>query len=127
MIKRNWILATFLLLVLISLGCTSAAEDIQSDANMAVDDNINNEISVVENNELEDNNPIADEQLGETNNVGTFTDLDNDINSAGNYYELTRDYTYNNDTDYNNRRGISIKMNFMLVYLCIIHNFQRMR
>ena len=93
MIKRNWILATFLILVLISLGCTSAAEDIQSDANMAVDDNINNEISVVENNELEDNDPIADEQLGDTNNVGTFTDLDNDINSAGNYYELTRDYT----------------------------------
>ena len=114
MIKRNWILATFLLLVLISLGCTSAAEDIQSDANMAVDDNINDEISVVENNELEDNNPIADEQLGETNNVGTFTDLENDINSAGNYYELTRDYTYNNDTDYKNHRGISIKMNFML-------------
>ena len=100
MIKRNWILATFLLLVLISLGCTSAAEDIQSDANMAVDDNINNEISVVENNELEDNNPIADEQLGETNNVGTFTDLDNKIQNAEyNLVELDRDYAFDDTID----------------------------
>ena len=113
-IKRNLILATFLLLVLISLGCATAADDIQSDANMAVDDNIDDEVSVMEDPDGGDSNTIAEEQLSDANEIGTFTDLKNEIDSAGNYYELTRDYAYNSDTDYNHRWGISLKMNLML-------------
>ena len=80
---------------------------------MAIDDSINDEISVIENDNEGVSDPITEEQLGE-NEPGTFSDLENDINSAGNYLALTRDYTYNNDTDYNLRHGILIKMNFVL-------------
>ena len=95
-----------------SLGCVSASDDVQSDANMAIDDSINDEISVMENDNEGVSDPISEEQLGE-NEPGTFTDLENDINSAGNYLELTRDYVYNDESD-NIYHGISVKPNFLL-------------
>lgn len=96
-----------------SLGCVSAADDVQADANMAIDDSINDEISVMENDNEGVSDSISEEQLGE-NEPGTFTDLKNDINSAGNYLELTRDYVYNDESDNHIYRGILVKENFLL-------------
>ena len=112
------ILATFFLLALVSVGCVSAADDVQADANMAIDDSINDEISVIENDNEGVSDPITEEQLGE-NEPGTFTDLDNKIQNAGsNLVELDRDYIFNDAIDnperYSKINGIYLKPNIII-------------
>ena len=77
--------ATLLIFALITIGCVSAADDVQTDDAVAVDDDtIEEEILTDENNE-----------------PGTFSDLVAEISKLedGDTLELTKDYTYNPDTD----------------------------
>ena len=118
------------LLIIISLGPVNALEDSANDIvlgdnaicdEILTDENIDDEVlSVGEDiNEevLSVDEGIDEEILSDGNrDMGNFTDLERDINSAtGNYYALTRDYTYNNDTDHSYQTGIAInQQNFVL-------------
>ena len=93
-IKRKLIIATLLIFALITLGCVSAADDIQTDDTVAIDDDT-----------------IEEEILTDTNNEpGTFRALSSSIPrlDEGRTYTLTKDYTYNESTDSSYKNGISV-------------------
>ena len=56
---------------------------------------------------------ITQNNIHTTDNAGSFSELENEINESGNTLEITKDYTFNNETD--NTVGISIaKDNFTI-------------
>ena len=91
-----------LLFTLITLGCVSA-----TDANMTCDDIVTIDEAIDE--EITTDDTASDDVL--TENIGTFTDLQNEINNAGNTLELTRDYKFNEETDSSN---VYLRANFVL-------------
>ncbi len=91
-----------------SVGAVSAAdlsEGLEGDNCLQTDQNDNN-IKVNDNLDVLESSQSND---GE----GSFTDLSDEIDAAGDSLDLTRDYKFNNDTD--NNTGIVIsKDNFVL-------------
>ena len=87
-------IATLLIFALITIGCVSAADDIQTDDTVAMDDNIEEEI-------LTDGNA----------EVGTFSELNDYFTEnavPGKTFELTKDYKFNSTTDTNFVGGVEI-------------------
>ena len=86
-----------LLLALVTLGCVSAADEIQADDIGAIDDVQSEDVSISEDSASED--VLTDGESGS----GSLSDLKNDIENAGTtQYDLSRDYSYdaNVDTSY---------------------------
>ena len=101
-------IAIVLLILAMSVGAVSAAdlsEGLEGDNCLQTDQNDNN-IKVNDNLDVLESSQSND---GE----GSFTDLSDEIDAAGDSLDLTRDYKFNNDTD--NNTGIVIsKDNFVL-------------
>lgn len=93
--KRKLIFASLLILVLVTLSCVSAADDIQTTDLEAIDDVQAEDISIYEDSSSEE--ILTD---GESD-VGTFSDFYNDLenDAENNQMELKRNYTYNENTD----------------------------
>ena len=77
------IIATLLIFALITIGCVSAADDIQTDDTVAIDDD------------------TIQEEILTDGNAGSYSELVGELSALqpGDTYELTKDYTYNPDTD----------------------------
>ena len=97
----------FLLILTLSVGAVSAtdlSDGLVSGNNVQIDQNDN--IKISDNLDVSEFSPSND---GE----GSFTDLSDEIDVAGDCLDLSRDYKFNNDTD--NNTGIVIsKDNFVL-------------
>ncbi|MBQ6138912.1 MAG: Ig-like domain-containing protein [Methanobrevibacter sp.] len=95
--KRKLFFASLLILVLVTLSCVSAADDIQANDIEAIDDVQSEDISISDDSSSEE--VLTDGESG----TGSLTDLKHDIESAeNNQYVLKRDYAYdeNKDGDY---------------------------
>ena len=124
---KRYLFLVLILLVLLGISAASAADESTGDilsthdnqeiilgesiSEDALNDNNDEELILEENNDLvldsaEDEIPRLNE--GETT-PGTFTDLQNLIDtSETGEITLSRNYTYNNDTDYERQQGIII-------------------
>lgn len=92
--KRKLFFASLLILVLVTLSCVSAADDIQANDMEAIDDVQSEDISISDDSESEE--ILTDGESG----TGSLTDLkDEIINSGTTEFNLTRNYTYDESED----------------------------
>ena len=120
MLNKKLIILTIFFVSLLAVSAVSAADNAtddvvsveESDEVVSISDNdVNNTVISNENDDVlavedqEDIGVIEENELSAT--AGTFTDLANDIENAGDELELTRDYIYSSeDSDY--EQGIII-------------------
>ena len=95
-IKKTVILLSVLMLFLLIAGVS--ANDINTTDQLSIDENIDVESSTVDH-----------EVISEDSDKGTFTDLNNLIENSDTEIKLEKDYSYNNNTDFNFINGIYIK------------------
>lgn len=76
--ESKFILMASIILVVLMVGAVSAADTISEDVNL-----------------LE----ITQNYIHTTDKVGSFSELEGEINASGDSLEITKDYTFNNETD----------------------------
>ena len=100
-IKKKLTLILLILFVLVTISCVSAADDNQTDEIVTIDeDSINEEILTDENTE-----------------TGTFSDFVAEMTASGpgKTFELTKDYTYNPETDSAYSTGMPIGITSLVI------------
>lgn len=96
--KFKLILIVSLILAILSIGAVSASDTLYEDSVLDAD-----------NCTLE----IGEKNIYSTDDVGSFTDLMNDIRNSGDVFDVERDYIFNDETDEENSVVIS-KNNFII-------------